>query len=113
MTKHPMRHFVFWLLLCMSLSGAGAAIADSGVFGSVGQTVYVPVYSHIYSGDRERPVYLATTLSIRNVDPGSAITITAVDYYDSEGNLLQSYLEAPLRLGKLATVRYVVILSDK
>ncbi|HSO18374.1 MAG TPA: DUF3124 domain-containing protein, partial [Desulfosarcina sp.] len=33
---------------------------------SRGQTLYIPVYSHIYSGDREKPVYLAVTLSIRN-----------------------------------------------
>ena len=38
------------------------ALAETPQF--KGQTVYVPVYSHIYSGDRELPFYLAATLSI-------------------------------------------------
>ena len=78
-----------------------------------GQTVYVPVYSHIYSGDREQPFYLAATLSLRNTDRKHAISITAVDYYDSEGRFLKHYLEKPLVLGALATQRYVVPESDK
>jgi hypothetical protein len=36
---------------------------------SDGQTVYVPIYSHIYSGIKARPFDLAATLSIRNTDP--------------------------------------------
>ena len=78
-----------------------------------GQTVYVPVYSHIYSGDREQPFYLAATLSIRNTDRAHAITITAVDYYDSDGKFLKHYLAAPSSLGPMATRRFVVPESDK
>jgi hypothetical protein len=32
------------------------------------QTVYIPIYSHVYIGDQERPFYLTATLSIRNID---------------------------------------------
>jgi hypothetical protein len=78
-----------------------------------GQTVYVPIYSHIYSGNREQPFYLAATLSLRNTDREYAITITAVDYYDSQGKFLKHYLEKPLILGAMATQRYVVPESDK
>jgi hypothetical protein len=78
-----------------------------------GQTIYVPVYSHIYSGDREQPFYLAATLSIRNTDRTHAITITAVDYYDSDGKFLKHYLDKPLSLSAMATKRYVVPESDK
>jgi hypothetical protein len=78
-----------------------------------GQTLYVPIYSHIYSGNREQPVYLAATLSLRNTDREHSITITAVDYYDSQGKLLNHYLEKPLVLGAMATQRYVVPESDK
>ena len=78
-----------------------------------GQTVYVPVYSHIYSGDRERPFYLAATLSIRNTDRNHGIVIQAVDYYDSEGKFLKHYLKEPVTLGAMATLRYVVPESDK
>jgi hypothetical protein len=78
-----------------------------------GQTIYVPVYSHIYSGDREQAFYLAATLSIRNTDTSGAITITAVDYYDSNGKFLKHYQEEALLLGAMATQRYVVPESDK
>jgi hypothetical protein len=78
-----------------------------------GQTVYVPVYSHIYSGDREQPFYLAATLSIRNTDSKHAIQLMAVDYYDSEGKFLKHYLDKALSLNAMATKRYVVPESDK
>ena len=100
--------FAFFLI---SIAASSAADADAGL--SQGQTLYVPVYSHIYSGDRERPVYLAVTVSIRNTDPVRTIQVTTVDYYNSEGRQLQRYLEKPLSLAPLATVRYVVKESDK
>ncbi len=78
-----------------------------------GQTVYIPAYSHIYHGDREYPFYLAVTLSIRNTDPSHPLTITAVDYYDSDGKLIKSYLENELKIGPMGSVRYVVKESDK
>ncbi len=88
-----------------------SAVAEMRLF--KGQTIYVPVYSHIYSGDREQPFYLAATLSIRNADLKHAITLTAVDYYDSEGKFLKHYLDKPLVLNAMATKRYVVPESDK
>lgn len=87
------------------------AVADMRLL--KGQTVYVPVYSHIYSGDREQPFYLAATLSIRNTDTAHPITITAVDYYDSDGKFLKHYLEKAFSLAAMATKRYVVPESDK
>jgi len=100
------------ILLCAAV-GDGRALAENRPAASSGQLVYVPIYSHIYSGDREQAFLLAATLSIRNTDPDRAITITAVDYYDTEGKLLKRYLETPLKLGKLASVRYVVKESEK
>ena len=97
--------------MLIAISALGTAVAETRL--SQGQTLYVPVYSHIYSGDRERPVYLAVTVSIRNTDPARAIQLIAVDYYNSEGRKLQGYLEKPLDLAPLATVRYVVKESDK
>lgn len=95
------------------IASAGAAGAESQLNRSAGQTVYVPIYSHIYSGNKERPVYLAATLSIRNADPGNSIQIIAVDYYDSNGKLLKSYLNSAVELPKMASIRYVVKESDK
>ena len=80
---------------------------------SQGQTLYVPVYSHIYSGDRERPIYLAVTVSIRNTDPARPIQLTSVDYYDSEGKQIQRLMEKPITLAPMASTRYVIKETDK
>lgn len=104
---------LFLLLFFLMAMPAASAGAESVAARSKGQTIYVPVYSHIYSGDREHPFYLAATLSIRNTDPQQSITVTVVDYYDSSGKLLEKYLKTSLTLTKLASVRYIVKESDK
>jgi hypothetical protein len=77
------------------------------------QMIYVPAYSHIYIGDRETPFLLTVTLSIRNIDPKHQITITRVDYYESHGKLLKKYLDKPVTLNPLESIRYIVPESDK
>lgn len=100
------------LWACLLLSAA-PALAGARPALSSGQTVYVPGYSHIYSGDRERPVLLAITLSIRNTDPKHGIRVDRVEYFDSAGKLVKIFLDAPSRLGPMASTRYVVPESDK
>lgn len=75
---------------------------------AAGQTLYVPVYSHVYWGPKAKAFDLACTLSIRNVDLSSAITVFAVDYYDTAGSFVRSHLDAPLVLGPLQTVDYYI-----
>jgi hypothetical protein len=75
---------------------------------TVGQTLYVPVYSHIYYSHGDRAINLTVTLSIRNTDPGHSIRVTAVDYHETDGALVQRYLDAPRRLGPLATTEIVI-----
>jgi hypothetical protein len=87
--------------------------AETDSLRSEGQTVYVPVYSHIYSGDRERPFDLASTVSIRNTDVHHSITVTEAKYYNSEGDLLKDHIQEPLLLKPLGTFRIVVGESDK
>jgi len=68
---------------------------------SKGQTLYVPVYSNVFSGPRSRPFQLATTLSIRNTDLSASFRVTSIDYYDTNGKLLRRYLEKPVPIGPL------------
>ena len=75
---------------------------------SIGQQVYVPVYSHIYQQDRQKTFNLTTTLSIRNADPHRSFELTRVSYYDSEGNHIQQYLDSPKQIAPLASVSYVI-----
>ncbi len=54
------------------------------------QTVYVPIYSHIFLGGNERfSLNFAVNLIVRNTDPDNSIQVTEVRYYNSfriEGN---------------------------
>ena len=94
------------------LTAAGAA-RGAGVPLVKGQKIYVPVYSHIFHGDKERPFELAVTLSVRNTDPEHAVSLVSVDYYDSEGKLVKRYLENGTKLNPLAAAHFVVKESDK
>ncbi|WP_300459787.1 DUF3124 domain-containing protein [Desulfobacula sp.] len=80
---------------------------------SDGQMIYVPAYSHIYHGDRERSFMLTITLSIRNIDLHHPIKITTVDYYETQGKLLKKILSTPQILNPLESIRYVIPERDK
>jgi hypothetical protein len=78
-----------------------------------GQKVYVPVYSHIYAGNRKMQILLTVTLSIRNTDPQHPIMITTVDYYGTKGELLNKFLNKPIVLGPLESTHYIIPRDDK
>lgn len=78
----------------------------------MGQTIYVPIYSHIYHQDKKQTFDLAATLSIRNTDLSNAIAIASVQYYDSEGKLVRNYIERPIEIAALASVDFVVDTTD-
>ena len=87
--------------------------ANNGPSLSSGQMLYVPAYSHIYSGNREMPFNLAVTISIRNINPAHAIQITTVDYYETQGKLIKKYIKTPTTLNPLESMRYVIPEKDK
>jgi hypothetical protein len=77
-----------------------------------GHTVYVSVYSMVYTGDRAVPVNLASTLSIRNTDLKNPITVSSVDYYSSSGQLVRRMLSKSLVLGPLASTSVFIREKD-
>ena len=77
-----------------------------------GQTIYVPIYSHVYHDDGKKAFNLAATLSIRNTDLENPIVITFVRYYDTNGKLLRQYLEQAIQLGALASTDFVIDTTD-
>ena len=101
-------------LFVLLLAGiwVSASQADSGIALSAGQTVYVSIYSHIYSGLKGRPFNLAATLSIRNTDPKHPISLVSVKFYDSEGKLIKAYLDNPAELKAMASTRYILTEAD-
>ncbi|HOI15463.1 MAG TPA: DUF3124 domain-containing protein [Geobacteraceae bacterium] len=97
---------VVWLLVALHNTSL------AGTERSSGRTVYVPVYSHVYTGNRALPVNLATTLSIRNTDSANPITITGADYYGSNGKLLRRMLAKPVALGPMASTSIFIQEKD-
>ena len=80
---------------------------------SKGQTVYVPAYSHIYTGGKKRPFALAITLSIRNIDLDTDITLSEVSYYGSKGKLIESFVEDAPSIKPQESVRFVIAEGDE
>lgn len=103
-------YLVLIAIVCSFPPPSGHADQKSAL--SHAQDIYVPAYSHIYSGNRERPFLLTVTLSIRNIDPNHPLTITIVDYYETQGHLLKKFLDAPVFLRPLESLRYVIPEKD-
>lgn len=102
------------LILCASLFLPGFLFAADKHRGlSQGQVLYVPAYSDIYFGDSERPFQLTVTLSIRNIDPKYQITLKSVKYFETKGDFVKSFIEKPITLKPLETLRYVIPEKDK
>ena len=103
----------FCLLIIITGMLAPPGISAEDIKLSKGQTVYVPIYSHIYSGVKGRPFDLAATLSIRNTNAKDSITLVSVKYYDTDGKLLENYLKQSKKLNALVSTRYIIPEGDK
>ena len=100
---------VFWMAGVVPMTSQAAELIAL----SKGQTVYVPAYSHIYSGNREQVFLLTVTLSIRNVDLHQSITLDKVEYYETQGKFLRKYLDKPVTLKPLESTRFIVPQKDE
>ena len=101
------------LLLAVLAAGSATVQAEEVPALSRGQTVYTPAYSHIYAGNREIPILLTITISIRNIDLENSLTVDSVDYYETQGKLLERFVTAPVVLGPLQSMRFVIPEQDK
>lgn len=110
-----MRKTALALVLAFTLSAAPAAAVDPDP--STGQTIYLPVYSHIWHGDLKgdgspERLLVSTLVSIRNTDPHRPITVQLADYYDTDGKLIRHYASEPRVIGPMGTIEYFINLTD-
>ena len=88
-----------------------------GPTAAVQQTIYVPVYSHIYFGTTapggRRRFPLTITLSIQNTDLHRPLMVTSARYYDQGGQFLQEYVPQPRRLAPLASIEIAIAERDE
>ena len=80
---------------------------------SSGETVYVSIYSNIFSGPKKVPLELAAMLSIRNTDPKYPIIILKADYYDTSGKMIENYVKKPIKLKSLESTYLYLKEYDK
>jgi hypothetical protein len=73
---------------------------------------YVPIYSDIYVSEQNQKSLLAATLSIRNTSYSDSLFVSKIDYFNTEGKLVRSYLDNPISLPPMATVNYVIEKED-
>ncbi len=73
---------------------------------------YLAIYSEIYSVTEHRTINLTVTVSLRNISSTDTIFITKSDYYNTEGDLIRSYLKEPIYLKPLETIEIVINEKD-
>jgi hypothetical protein len=79
----------------------------------VRRTVYVPAYPAIRIMSGRSRIDLATTLSIHNTSRDKSLLLERVDYHDTDGELIQGYLEEPVALKPLGTIEMFVAGEDR
>nr|WP_319386404.1 DUF3124 domain-containing protein [uncultured Roseibium sp.] len=98
-----------YLALFLLLAPAGQAQDMSEKV--LGERIYVPAYSRIFSYP-QRSDLLAATLAVHNVDPDTAIKLTRVDYHGEDGKVLRSLLESPLELAPFQSKTVLIPIND-
>lgn len=98
-------------LLILAVSSALPAMAAEEL--SNGQTLYLPVYSQIWHGDRvsdgnPSQHLVSALISIRNTSLKTPIRLFSARYYSTEGKLLKEYIPKPLVVGAMGTIELFV-----
>lgn len=106
-----MKKLLSGLVLVAGLFAPAAAPAQDFTEKVLGETIYVPAYSRVFSHPN-RSDLLAATLAVHNVDPDTEITLTRVDYHGEDGKLLRALLEAPVTLAPLQSSTALIPIND-
>lgn len=110
-----MRSMLFSLVLFALSSGPASAQALPGR--TLGQVLFLPIYSHVWHGEMDskgRPMktLVSVSVSIRNTDLAKSIRITSAQYFDTDGKKLREYLPSPKTIGPMGTHEIFVPRSD-
>lgn len=100
---------LFWL--------STAAVAQDSRPMSSGQSLYLPIYSHMLYGNvgksgKVSQVLLSALVSIRNTDTRRPLRIVSARYYDTGGKLIGERVPTPVVLPPLGTHELFVELND-
>jgi Protein of unknown function (DUF3124) len=103
------------LLLILSGLLPGIAVAQRAL--SNGQHLYLPVYSVIQYGDRDRSgaakdLPVSSLVSVHNTDLDRPIRLLAARYYATDGKFLRDFVPSPRVLKPMETVEFLVERRD-
>ena len=84
---------------------------------STGQSLYLPIYSVIQYGDRDRSgsareLPVSSLVSIHNTDLDKPIRLVAARYYATDGKFLRDFVSSPRVLRPMETVEFLVERRD-
>jgi len=74
--------------------------------------IYVPIYSDIYLDELNQKSLLSATLSIRNTSFKDSIFLSTIDYYNTSGDKVKTFINNTISLPPMATVNYVIEKKD-
>ncbi|MEN6622685.1 MAG: DUF3124 domain-containing protein [Smithella sp.] len=87
-------------------------IPDTGGKKLRGQVLYLPVYSNIPDQSKQQ-FDLSAFLAIHNTDLKNKIKITKIDFFNTEGKLIKSFISSDKEINPLATLIITIPQSDQ
>jgi len=75
------------------------------------ETLYIPVYSHVYTSN-DKYERMGITLSIRNTDSLQKMLIQHISYYSTTGDLIEVFIDTAHILKPMASIDFIVDLRD-
>lgn len=110
-----MRRIVLHTLLCCAI--AMPALAQEARPLSKGESLYLPIYSHMLYGNVDKKGWapkalLSAMVSVRNTDAKRSLKLVSARYYDTQGTFLREYLVAPVSIVPFGTHELLVDLHD-
>jgi len=102
-----MKRLVKMLLLTALGFSLLAGSAAGGVKLIKGQTLYVPCYTSFMSGSHagSHAFEAKPTIFIHNTDQNNPINIVRMDFYNTNGKLVEKYLQQPQKLNANSATR--------
>ncbi|MBR0694209.1 DUF3124 domain-containing protein [Bradyrhizobium lablabi] len=116
------------MLACLLIARTGEAAAQSS--GTVEQNfanslttvpsgplavsgaLYVPVYSSVSMSQGKLRADFSVTLSVHNASETSPLVLKRIAYFDTSGNMVESYLKSPVALKPFSTIEVSIATAD-
>ncbi len=74
---------------------------------------YLSVYSQIYSLTEHQTHNLTVTVSLRNMNSADTVYVNDAEYFDTHGESIRRYFDAPILIRPMETVQIVIDEFDK